>query len=359
MKTLKQIREELAVEHKIHPDIFSAIANPKNHDKLSGPMITAMGDAARRLGENPGFGEVASGSSRLALLPQMVTRPSPDAPLDRTKNITEPDKTNTIILDGKETEIPTVFKVAQPAPLDEAHKSLGNKDPLGTMQNKAENGTKDPKTGVEKNNKWRVTVKNSDGTYSTNENGIFVGLHDHDDKEHRWSEVGYARRIKSGREFTKLSRSDSHPDGIVFHHLIRALEREWHKSRGAYHDTGPANEARLDAVTTHPLFKTLLQHQIETGTPPMDYSQPGNWGVWKHPHTGKEHLVIVDHGYSEEVQQSYKAARLADHKGKEDEEWAKRAEARRREGKPTYTNYGESPSWFKGVAANIQQKTNP
>jgi hypothetical protein len=359
MKTLKQIREELAVEHKIHPDILHAITKADNHDKLSGPMITAMGDAARRLGENPGFGEVASGSSRLALLPQMVTRPSPDAPLDRTKNITEPDKTNTIILDGKETEVPTVFKVAQPAPLDEAHKSLGNKTPLGVMQNEAENGMKDPVTGDEKNNKWRIYIRNPDGTYTRNKNGIFPELHAHDVKEHRWTEAGYARRIKSGREFTKISRTDSHPDGIVFHHLIRALEREWHKSRGAYHDTGPANEAKLDAITSHPLFKNLLQHQIETGTPPMDYSQPGNWGVSTDPDTGEEHLVIVDHGFGEREQKAYKAARLADHMGREDEEWAKRAGARRREGKPTYTNYGDSPSWFKRVAANIQQKTNP
>jgi hypothetical protein len=153
MKTLKQIREELAVEHKIHPDILHAITKADNHDNISGPLITAMGDAARSLGENPGFGEVASGSSRVALLPQMVTRPSPDAPLDKTKNVTEPDKTNTKIIDGKETEVPTVFKVAQPAPLDEAHKSLGNKDPLGTMQNKAENGMKDPVTGEDIHNK--------------------------------------------------------------------------------------------------------------------------------------------------------------------------------------------------------------
>jgi len=32
-------------------------------------------------------------------------------------------------------------------------------------------------------------------------------------------------------------------------------------------------------------------------------------GTWTHPHTGEQHIVARDHGYSHEVMGAYKAAR--------------------------------------------------
>jgi hypothetical protein len=32
-------------------------------------------------------------------------------------------------------------------------------------------------------------------------------------------------------------------------------------------------------------------------------------GIWSHPHTGEQHIVARDHGFSENVMKAYKEAR--------------------------------------------------
>jgi hypothetical protein len=64
----------------------------------------------------------------------------------------------------------------------------------------------------------------------------------------------------------------------------------------------------------------MVQHFMDyhgnTGNPTHDYMQIGNLGAWKHPLTGKEHIVARDHGFSTEVASAYKSANMA--KGIED-----------------------------------------
>lgn len=319
MKTLKQLLEELMVEINLHPEIMAAI---KSGDIGSvSQNIDRITEYLAQKGIDPGYRTDVprpEGSSRGVLLPNN-------------------GDTVEINLDGKAVKVPAVLKYAMAGKFDILHMGLlGESRSLGQWQNEAENGTIDKTSGQEINNKYRVLVKDDDGNYTTNEFGVFPPLFYHDDKNHQYSEVGYAPRIESGTKFTELTKTESHPEGLVFNDLIAALQREWHKSRGDYHKPSPKVTARLDAVTSHPLFKTLLEHQIETGTPPMDYSQPANWGVWTHPHTGKEHLVVVDHGYSDEVREAYRNARANDKNDEEGEEWDKR-------GPPTDDiNYGDS-----------------
>ena len=317
-----KVLDRLIKEHNLHSQVERIISDPNLLNKRSPELLRQVGDIITNHGEVPGFEQdkIASGSSRMVLIS---------------------NGNNTHIVDG----IPTIVdksavKVVRKAPLDGIHMGvLGNTEALGTKQNKAENGTIDKTSGQEINNKYRVWVKGDDGNYTTNEFGVFPPLFYHDHKNHQYSEVGYAPRIESGTKFTELTKTESHPEGIVFNDLIEALQREWHKSRGDYHKPSPKVTARLDAVTSHPLFKTLLEHQIETGTPPMDYSQQANWGVWSH--RGKEYLVVVDHGYSDEVREAYKVARANDKNDEEGDEWDRRRAA---EGTLTGTGYGDS--WY-------------
>lgn len=300
MKTLKQLLEELMAEHNLHPEIMAAVKDIKNLGSKS-QNIDSIVEYLHKKGIDPGFRTDIprpEGSSRGALL------------------LHEND-TEKVNIDGQEVNMPSVIKYVKAAKLDAPHMiRLKNTESLGTMQNRFENGELDYATGRESNDKYRVLSHDGKGNYTTNEFGLFPPLLDHDKKNHQWSQVGFAPRM-TRQTFMELTKTPEFPNGISHSSLMDTISRAWHRDRGSYYKGNSNEESLLDDTERHPLVQSLIRHQIETGTPPHDYSQLENWGMWEHPVTKKKHPVIVDHGFSEDVQRAYKEARRADHRGDE------------------------------------------
>jgi len=216
--------------------------------------------------------------------------------------IAEPEK---IVLDGKPTKIKTFMKVAIRATLDKNHdRKKYDGMSLGQLQNEAEGGDHYV------NSQHRIIVKDHQtGHYHTNtESGIFPPLIDHDHDNHEWTHVGHVDKI-GGKKFRDLTKTESHPKGISHSDFCGALERAWNKDHGKYWERDSEYEKQLDHIESHPLVQKFLDHQRNLGAPPHDYRQMGNMGVWTHPHTGEQHIVARDHGFSENVMKAYKEAR--------------------------------------------------
>lgn len=211
-----------------------------------------------------------------------------------------------IKLDGKPASIRTGVKVALRAAGHLRRKfEKGRKKgvlvntSIGAMQNEAENGDSYV------NQRYRVITKNDDGSHSTNtEHGIFPPLIDHDKKNHEWAHVGHTEDVEE-KDFPKLTRTESHPQGITHNDFTSALHRDYERQNGNYIIQHKEVESHLDHVQKHPLVQKFLAHQREIYTPPHDYGNTDNLGVWTHPHTGEKHIVARDHGLSEDVSKFY------------------------------------------------------
>jgi hypothetical protein len=64
----------------------------------------------------------------------------------------------------------------------------------------------------------------------------------------------------------------------------------------------------------HPLLNNVIDLCHTADIHPGDFAPKGNWGIWKHPITGKEHPVIIDYGFSNEVSKAYQKARKSKYK---------------------------------------------
>jgi hypothetical protein len=197
------------------------------------------------------------------------------------------------------------MKVAIRASLDKSH-NRENYDgmSLGQLQNEAEGGDHFV------NSNYRIITKDhSTGHYHSNsELGIFPPQIDHDHDTHEWTHVGHVDKI-GGKQFRDLTKTESHPKGISHSEFCSALERTWNKDHGKYWKRGELDEKHSDHIESHPLVQKFLDHQRNLGAPPHDYRQMDNMGVWTHPHTGEQHIVARDHGFSENVMKAYREAR--------------------------------------------------
>ena len=281
--SLREFIENILLE-SLHPELHAIVTQPsKRGTSIQTELAKKVKELTKR-GEETGIeGNMPKGSSRAYL------------------RLQAPEK---IDLDGKRTELRTGLKVAIRARLDRFHNPEQHDGmDLGQLQNKAEGGDHFV------NSQHRVIVKDhSTGKYHTNtESGIFPPLIDHDDKNHNWTHVGHVDNIR-GKKFRELTKTKSHPKGISHSEFCSSLDREWNRQHDKYWDESPDREKHNDHIKSHPLVQKFLDHQINLGAPPHDYSQIQNMGIWKHPHTGEEHIVARDHGFSENVMKAYKNA---------------------------------------------------
>lgn len=267
------------VLEELHPELQDAIQGAsRNKHKL---VVDKIKDLQKR-GETTGIeGNMPKGSSRAWL---------------------SHEEHHPMTVDGKHTNMKVGTKFVIKADLDKHHESDDNES-LGQMQNRKENGDHFV------NNEYRTLTKDHEtGHYHTNEHGIFPPLVDHDDENHEHSTIGHSRDITS-KDFKDLTKSKDHPKGITHKDFGDALERHHDQSNGRYWKGNEQHEAKLDHITEHPLVQKFLDHQQNTGAMPHDYRQKKNLGVWKHPVTGKEHIVARDHGFDHEVSSAYTKAR--------------------------------------------------
>lgn len=280
IKSLRYFLENIIVEN-LHPDLKNIVSQktfPHGPSKQA-QLARAIKDITKR-GEETGLeGNMPKGSSR-AYLP-----------------IKENEK---IVLDGKPTELKTGMKAAIRATLDKHHDDDMS---LGQMQNHAEGGDHFL------NSYYRVISKDHEtGEYHSNESGIFPPQIDHDHDTHEWSHVGHVDKITKPK-FRELTKTSTHSNGISHQDFHNALLRSWNRDNGSHWKLSDKEEERLDHIESHPLVQKFLDHQGNFGAPPHDYQQLGNLGVWTHPHTGEQHIVARDHGFSSDVMKAYSSAR--------------------------------------------------
>lgn len=208
-------------------------------------------------------------------------------------------------IDGHPTEMHTVVKVAFPGTLD---KHTGHSQLLGEMQNEVE-------ADHFSRQHYGLLRKDSQGKYTTNHSGIFapvVAAHGDDGEgNHHWLEMGRVTPLKSG-DFKRLTKTPEFPKGISHQEFFDAVNRNHAEAHGMNHISMTGQE-RHDEVVNHPLVESAINATLDTGMHPGDLVRR-NMGVWVHPHTGKEHVVISDYGFTDEIGKAYTNARRAQHK---------------------------------------------
>lgn len=289
--TFRDFLDQLIVE-SLHPELAQIVRSGQSHVNKKTLIANKVRELSKR-GEDPGISGTPAGSARVFL---------------------EHKDPEHIIVDGHHVQIPTGTKVAIKGTLEKYHdKSSHDGQSLGEMQMQVENGD------YYVNSHYRVLTQHPDNPhhYESNEDGIFPPLIEHDHDNHAWSHIGHAEKLTNMRHHTK---AEGYPKGISHEEFCTALIREWNKIHGRhYTPTSPegiAQEKKLDHIQQHPLVQKFLDHQYAFSSPPHDYAQKANLGVWTHPVTGETHIVARDHGFSAEVLLAYKRAREKEWKTK-------------------------------------------
>ena len=283
--SFKTFFDNLIVE-SLHPELQNIVSTSVNTRRKKQQLLADKIKELTLRGEPTGIeGNMPQGSSRAYL------------------RHSEP---HIMSIDGVPSQIPVGTKVAIRATLDKYHRSQDHGGlSLGRLQNESENNDSYV------NDRFRVLTKRGDNNYTTNDEGIFPPLIEHD-PNHEWSMVGHSRDIGPG-EFRKLTKTDTHPKGISHEEFVDALSRDYNRGNGRYWKLSNDNENKLDHIESHPLVQKFLMHQRETATPPYDYRQRKNLGIFEHPN-GTKHIVARDHGFSDQVQKAYGEARKNMHK---------------------------------------------
>ena len=276
----KDFLNSLIVE-SLHPELQDVVKNKASSTSKQTLIAKKIKDLTAR-GEKTGIeGNMPKGSSRAYL---------------------KHDEPAKVIIDGKSTSMKIGTKVAIRSSLDKFHnKAEHNGMSLGEMQNHVENGD------YHVNNHHRTLSQDEHGHYHSNEDGIFPPLIDHDYDKAVHSTVGHCDKITKSK-FKELTKCESHPNGISHDDFCNSLERFHNRNNGKHWST--SNDSHLDHVDEHPLVQKFTDYHGNFAASPDDYRQLGNLGVWKHPHTGQEHIVARDHGYGGEVPEAYRNARM-------------------------------------------------
>jgi len=121
--------------------------------------------------------------------------------------------------------------------------------------------------------------------------------------DHHWLEMGKADKINKSK-FKELTKTETHPKGLDFDHFTTALRNEHAEAHGQK----TYENGEHDHLRTHPLYEATQDFMHSTDNHPGDLRLQ-NYGVWKHPVTGKEHPVIRDYGFSNNIAKLYTEGR--------------------------------------------------
>lgn len=281
MLTFNQFIKNIIVE-SLHPELKSIVQSNGPSKTKHKQVVAKIKDLSSR-GEKTGIeGNMPKGSSR-AYLPH-----------------TEP---HSALIDGKPGKFKVGTKIAIKSTLDAHHKADEHDGmSLGQMQNEVENNDHFV------NSHYRILRQHDDGSYETNhDHGIFPPIVDHDHKQAHWATVGHSKDLKAG-DFNKLTKTETHPKGISHDDFCRTLVRHYDRNNGRYWHGSEEHEKHLDHIEEHPLVQKFLDHQMNYNSPPHDYQQKKNMGVFEHP-DGSKHIVARDHGFNKNVSDAYHQAR--------------------------------------------------
>jgi len=201
-----------------------------------------------------------------------------------------------INVDGQDTKQHTAVKIAFPGALD---KYTQDTHLLGEHQNRVES---DHFT----THNYSMLHQNEDGSYTSNPDGVTAPVFENHDQNH-WLEMAHADKL-TGAKFKDLTKIASHPKGLDFNKFVDTLQHDHYQAHGEKRFGSATTEAERDHIRQHPLFENTQDFIYNTGNHPGDL-RLANYGVWKHPVTRKEHPVITDYGYSDEVNKLYVKAK--------------------------------------------------
>ena len=207
----------------------------------------------------------------------------------------EPTK---VKIDGIETEMPTVSKIAFSGRLD---KHLPHDhELLGEAQNNHEH---------EVARMHGVLEKIGDNEYRTRDGHPFMTpvLDGHDNGS--WLHVAKIKPLDAAT-MKEATKTDEFPKGITQKELVESLNHHFALAHGKKHYSS-MNKDRLDKLIEHPLVDSAFSMCLDTATLPSDFSSR-NLGVWEHPVSKRKYIVASDAGFSRDVATLYQKARKAE-----------------------------------------------
>lgn len=265
------------ITEELHPDIEAALQSPHPDAASRFKNVSrAVRDAIKK-GHDTGLqdSKPKKGSSRAVYFPKDL---------------------HPIHLDGQQTQMPSVLKIAFHGTLDRFNTS-GNL--LGEHQNIVES---DQFT----NHHFGMLQEREPGKYVTNEErGVlapFLGGHEDGHFLHQ----GRVEPLQEA-EFRHLTKSESHPKGISTKLFYDALMTHHQESQGKRHYSRFSPE-EIEKAQEHPFVEKVYDYVTTVGAHPGDLEKR-NLGVWQHPGTGKRYPVIADYGYAGDVPYHYNQAR--------------------------------------------------
>lgn len=208
---------------------------------------------------------------------------------------TEPTK---VKIDGIETEMPTVSKVAFSGRLDKFLPK--DHELLGEAQNNHEHDV---------SRVHGVLEKIGENEYRTRSGHPFMTpvLDGHDNGS--WLHVAKIKPLDAST-MKEATKTDEFPKGITQKELVESLNHHFNIAHGKKTDSS-MDPAKLEKLIDHPLVDSAFQMCIDTDTLPNDFTSR-NLGVWEHPVTKRKYVVASDAGFSKNVAKAYQKARAAE-----------------------------------------------
>lgn len=201
-------------------------------------------------------------------------------------HVVEPKEIN---IDGKDTHIPTVFKVEQPNMTAMARFNEG-KPSLGMLQNSHE--------ASPIHNDYSILKKNKEGKYVTNEAGILAPVVD-SHKNGFWLEQAKTEPLYNS-VFKDHTISEHFPEGLESREFFNAIHNAWSNDTRKFKEI-PYGKS---SIYNHPYVKSFIEHAKKADMNGADIREH-NFGTFTHPITGKKYPVMFDYGYSNQVAKEY------------------------------------------------------
>jgi hypothetical protein len=206
-----------------------------------------------------------------------------------------PKEPKQIHIDGKPTSQHTAVKVAFPGNLDQY---TGDAKLLGEHQNNIE-------SAWYTRNVHSMLREVGSGHYTYNENGITAPVFDSHPDNH-WLEMAKSDKLTKAK-FKSLTKCDTHPKGLDFDEFTSALREDHSLAHGQRRASSGLSGEESDHIRQHPLYESTQEFMYNTGNHPGELRLQ-NYGIWKHPITGKEHPVVRDYGFSNDIAKLYSQA---------------------------------------------------
>lgn len=219
---------------------------------------------------------------------KLVGEVSNDVKQGSSRIVYFPKNKKRIILDGIETEIETVLKVAK---CDSD--SLIDRHEFGQLQNKIEITINQ--------SKFSLYTKNSDGSYLTNKSGILAPILNFD-PNNNWIEMVRVINPMTIPIFNKFTGGEGFPAGLHFDQAKLSIRKHYNIN----YDKDPGiiypkliDDEKYRVIMQHPWIKIYDQLMAEFDIEPSDFVLK-NLGYIINPVTKQENMVLCDYGLTYE-----------------------------------------------------------